>query len=162
MPRIAREVDDAFRAVTLTRLFLAAGAPDARRLDLELWKLLKRGSAMRAELATQLAQLPHGPALTLRGLACGPAPDVAGPVLEHSAALTDAAIAEMARCKGDAHLRAIASRPHLHEKITSILVRRGDLPVLTRLSENRSASFTLDGRHTLERRLRHEANAAPA
>jgi hypothetical protein len=25
MPRIAREVDDAFRAVTLTRLFLAAG-----------------------------------------------------------------------------------------------------------------------------------------
>ena len=88
MPRIAREVDDAFRAVTLTRLFLAAGAPDARRLDLKLWKLLKRGSAiLRAELATQLAQLPHGPTLTLRGLACDPDPDVAGPVLEHSAAL---------------------------------------------------------------------------
>ena len=119
MPRIAREVDDAFRAVTLTRLFLAAEAPDARRLDLELWKLLKRGSAiLRAELATQLAQLPHGPALTLRGLACDPDPDVAGPVLEHSTALTDAAIAERARCKGDAHLRAIASRPHLHERIT--------------------------------------------
>ena len=119
MPRIAREVDDPFRAVTLTRLFLAAGAPDARRLDLELWKLLKRGSAiLRAELATQLVQLPHGPALTLRGLACDR--------------------------KGDAHLRAIASRRDLHKKITSILVRRGGLPVLTRLSENRSANFTLD------------------
>ena len=85
-------------------MFLTAGAPDARGLDLRLWKLLKQGSAiLRAELATQLAQLPHGPALTLRGLAHDPDPDVAGPVLEHSAAITNAAIAEMARCKGDAH-----------------------------------------------------------
>ena len=161
MPRIAREVDDAFKAVALARMFLHAAEPAASDLDLQLWKLLKKGSSiLRAEVAEQLAPLVNGPPRTLRALAHDPDPEVAGPVLQHSAAISNTAIAEMARCKGDKHLEAIAARRNLHEKITGILIRRGGLSVLAVLGGNETAAISAEGLHHLAMRLRHHEQAS--
>ena len=161
MPRIARELDDAFKAVALARMFLHAAEPAASDLDLQLWKLLKKGSSiLRAEVAEQLAPLVNGPPRTLRALAHDPDPEVAGPVLQYSAAISNTAIAEMARCKGDKHLEAIAARRNLHEKITGILIRRGGLSVLAALGGNETAAISAEGLHHLAMRLRHHEQAS--
>src|SRR5215213_4428568 len=107
MPRIAREIADGLEAVATARHFFKAG-----ELDLQLWKKLKASSPLlRTEMAGQLAPIPSAPSHTIRGLACDQDPEIAGPVLERSSALPDVTIAEMARCKGDDHLVAIAARP---------------------------------------------------
>jgi uncharacterized protein (DUF2336 family) len=156
MPRIAREIDDALKAVTIARMFFDASGPTASMLDLELWKILKQGSsALRAEMAEQLARVAGGPTRTLRALAHDPNPDVAAPLLQHSAAISNTAIAEMARCKGDKHLEAIAARQSLDEKICGILTRRGSPKVLKTLARNPTALFSTDSRQRLEMRLRH-------
>ena len=148
MPRIAREVDDAFKAVALARMFLHAAEAAAGDLDLQLWKLLKKGSSiLRAEVAEQLAPLVNGPPRTLRALAHDPDP-------------SNTAIAEMARCKGDKHLEAIAARRNLHEKITGILIRRGGLSVLAALGGNETAAISAEGLHHLAMRLRHHEQAS--
>ena len=83
MPRIAREIDDALKAVTLARCYFHSEGPQAQELDLQLWRLLKHGSAiLRAEMADQLSEIPNGPPCTLRALACDPDPEVASPVLQ--------------------------------------------------------------------------------
>jgi uncharacterized protein (DUF2336 family) len=149
------------KAVVLARRFFHADGPEAQEIDLQLWSLLKRGSAiLRTEMADQLSQIPDGPPRTLRALACDRDPEVAGPVLRRASAISDAAIAEMARCKGDGHLDAIAARKGLNEKISGILARRGGERVLATLSGNKTARFTAEGRHILERRLKREAGAA--
>src|SRR3954466_9292626 len=161
MPRLALEMDDAFKAMAITRMFLHASAPTAGELDLKLWKLLKQGSsALRAEMAEQLAHVSNGPPRTLRALAHDPDPEIAGPVLQHSAAISNTAIAEMARCKGDKHLEAIAARDNLHEKITGILIRRGGLQVLAALGRNETAAISAEGLHYLGMRLRHHERAS--
>jgi uncharacterized protein (DUF2336 family) len=161
MPRIARELDDASKAVALARMFLHAAEPAAGDLDLQLWKLLKKGSSiLRAEVAEQLAPLVNGPPRTLRALAHDPDPEVAGPVLQRSAAISNTAIAEMARCKGDKHSEAIAARRNLHEKITGILIRRGGLSVLAALGGNETAAISAEGLHHLTMRLRHHEQAS--
>jgi uncharacterized protein (DUF2336 family) len=154
MPRIAREIDDALKAVTLARCYFHSEGPQAQELDLQLWRLLKHGSAiLRAEMADQLSEIPNGPPCTLRALACDPDPEVASPVLQRWSAICDVAIAEMARCKGDDHLCAIAARENLNEKIFGILARRGGKKVLDVLAANRTARSSAEGRHTMERRL---------
>jgi uncharacterized protein (DUF2336 family) len=156
MIRIVREIEDALEAVALARAYfnLEQQEPEATDLDLKLWQLLKRGSPLlRAEMAEQLANLPNGPPRTLRALACDPEPEIAGPILSASPAISDAAIAEMARCKADGHLAAIAMRPNLSPKVSGILARRGGPSVLHALSRNHSVRLSAQGREILERRL---------
>jgi uncharacterized protein (DUF2336 family) len=156
MPRIAREIDAAVKAVSIARLYFHTEEPAAAaELDIQLWKLLKRGSpVLRTEMAEQLAQVENGPRRTLRALACDPDPEVAGPVLRGSQMISDAAISEMARCKGDGHLLAIAHRRNLSSQISGILARRGGPAVLDALARNLTATFSGPGRVTLVHRLR--------
>ena len=81
-------------------------------------------------------------------------------MLQHSPAISNSAIAEMARCKGDKHLEAIAARRDLHEKITGILIRRGGLQVLAALGQNETAAISSEGLHSLGMRLRHHEQAS--
>ena len=157
MREIMREIEDALEAVVLARAYfhVEGQEPEAAALDLKLWKLLKRGSPLlRAEMAAQLRKRKDAPPRTIRALACDPDPEIAGPILSASPALSDVAIAEMARCKEDVHLAAIALRRNLSPKISGILARRGGAAVLDALAKNRTASFTPDGREIFERRLR--------
>jgi uncharacterized protein (DUF2336 family) len=161
MPRTAHEVADAQRAIAIVRQFYTAAEPESAELDLRLWKLLKAGSPiLRAEMADLLAHVTNGPRRTLRALAHDPDPEVAGPVLRHSPAISDVAIAEMARCKGDKHLEAMAGRGRLNEKIAGILTRRGGASVLKTLARNRTAALSADARHRLETRLKHHELAS--
>lgn len=152
------QIDDALKAVSILRMFAQASEPAAGTLDLELLKLLREGGpVLRAELAEQLAHLTSGPPRTIRALAHDSYPEVAGPILQYSRAISDAALAEMARCKGDEHLKSIAGRPHLNAKITGILARRGGAQVLKTLASNKTAAFSAEGRHRLQVRLKqHE------
>jgi uncharacterized protein (DUF2336 family) len=163
MPRITREIADGLKAIEIAREFFKAAGPDAGELDFELWRLLKAGSSsLRAEMAEQLAPLPNAPSHTVRALACNPNPKVAGPVLRRSTALPDATIAEMARCKGEEHLVAIAARPNLDCHITSILSRRGSVGVLSTLACNNTAGFSTEGLERLRRFCRRPTKSEPA
>ena len=92
MPKVEREINDALKAVALTRRYFQAEEPKRRELDLQLWRMLKQGSAiLRAEMAEHLVRRPNGPPITLRALACDPEPEVALPVFL-SDAISDAAV----------------------------------------------------------------------
>jgi uncharacterized protein (DUF2336 family) len=117
------------------------------------------GSTLRAEMAGQLASNPNAPPHTIRGLAYDPAPNIAGPVLKQSRSLPDVTIAEMARCKDEDHLVAIAARANLDSHITGILTRRGSVRVLSVLASNRTASFSEQGIQRL-RKFRREQRSA--
>src|SRR3954466_2833349 len=85
------QVDDALKAVSIVRMFAHASEPTAGTLDLELLKLLREGGhVLRAELAEQLAHLTSGPPRTIRALAHDSYPEVAGPILQYSKAISDA------------------------------------------------------------------------
>jgi uncharacterized protein (DUF2336 family) len=159
MRRPAREIDEALKAVALARLYFDADEPTSSDLDLQLLKLLKNGSpVLRAEMAEQLAQAANGPLRTLRALACDPDPEVSGIVLRYSDVISDATLAEVARCKGDGHLKAIAGRRRLTPKVAGVLIRRGGPEVLRTLAANRTTALPNHAWHRLKSRLQqHQA-----
>jgi uncharacterized protein (DUF2336 family) len=101
--------------------------------------------AERAELAHRLARIDGAPPRVVRSLAFDDAIEVAGPVLTHSAQLTDGDLIENASTKSQAHLLAIAQRLQLSEAVTDVLVARGDRRVVNKVVRNRGARFSLAG-----------------
>ena len=99
----------------------------------------------RAELAHRLARINGAPPRVVRSLAFDDAIEVAGPVLTHSAQLTDGDLIENASTKSQAHLLAIAQRLQLSEAVTDVLVARGDRRVVNKVVRNRGARFSLAG-----------------
>jgi uncharacterized protein (DUF2336 family) len=99
----------------------------------------------RAELAHPLARIDGAPPRVVRSLAFDDAIEVAGPVLTHSAQLTDGDLIENASTKSQAHLLAIAQRLQLSEAVTDVLVARGDRRVVNKVVRNRGARFSLAG-----------------
>jgi uncharacterized protein (DUF2336 family) len=137
-----------------------ASEADADALDLRLLKLLKRASTeLRAEAAGWLSGLRRSPARSVRALACDPDPQVAIPILRRSPVMCERTLAEMALCKGQAHLEAIAGRKHLAESVTRILIRRGDRLVLQALARNKTAAIAPHCRRRLLTRLGQEGAA---
>ena len=122
--------------------------------EIRLLKLLRQARAeLRIEAAERLAGIPQCPSLVARALACDADADVACPVLRCSTALCDRTLAEMALCKGQLHLEAIAGRRNLPEGVARILVRRGDRLTLQALARNRSAELAPLCRRRLRARL---------
>ena len=95
----------------------------------------------RKELAEHLADLEQAPRRTLVRLA-GDAIEIAAPVLMRSPALTDDDLEPIAREKSQEHLFAIAQRPTLSERLTDILVERGDENVAQAVTSNEGARFS--------------------
>jgi uncharacterized protein (DUF2336 family) len=106
----------------------------------------------RALLAVRLAPVANAPPRIIRTLAFDDEIDVAGPVLEQSERLDNAALVENARKKGQGHLLAISRRHALSESITDVLVERGDQQVVLSAAENRGARFSVMGFAGLVRR----------
>lgn len=106
----------------------------------------------RALLAVRLAPIENAPPRIIRTLAFDDEIDVAGPVLEQSERLDEETLVESARRKGQAHLLAIARRRSLSERITDVLVARGDQQVVLSAVENRGAKFSDSGFTILVRR----------
>lgn len=106
----------------------------------------------RALLAVRLAPVGNAPPRIIHTLAFDDEIDVAGPVLEQSERLDEEALLESARRKGQAHLLAISRRRSLSEKVTDVLVARGDPQVVLSAVENRGAKFSHSGFGVLVRR----------
>ena len=110
----------------------------------------------RATLAHRLAVIDNAPPVLIRSLAFDDAIEVAEPVLIHSERLTDDDLVENATTKSQDHLYAIAQRLKLSEKVTDVLVERGDQRVVHKVVKNKGARFSLAGFGKLTTRARYD------
>jgi uncharacterized protein (DUF2336 family) len=111
----------------------------------------------RRELAERLTELTDAPQRTLVRLA-GDVIEVAEPVLSRSPALLDKHLESIARTRTQGHLLAIARRKTLSERLTDILVERGNDEVAGAVTGNEGARFSDAGFSMLA--VRASANVA--
>jgi uncharacterized protein (DUF2336 family) len=165
--RLLNEVEDAMASGSVTRrgkivrhvtdLFIV-GSAQCTDQEIELFDDVLTRLAVeiemsaRALLAVRLAPIENAPPRIIRALAFDDEIDVAGPVLEQSERLDDAALVENAQKKGQEHLFAISRRRSLSESVTDVLVERGDQQVVLSTAENRGAKFSVGGFTGLVRR----------
>jgi uncharacterized protein (DUF2336 family) len=95
-----------------------------------------------AELSMKLAPVDNAPRAVVRQLARHDDIAVAAPVLASSRQLTDDDLVEIAQTKTQAHLFAISGRALLGERVTDVLVDRGDRDVVHRVAANAGAAFS--------------------
>ena len=110
----------------------------------------------RAKLAHRLSVIDNAPPVLIRSLAFDDAIEVAEPVLIFSERLTDDDLVENATTKSQDHLYAIAQRLKLSEKVTDVLVERGDQRVVHKVVKNKGARFSLAGFGKLTTRARYD------
>ena len=99
----------------------------------------------KAELSKRLAPLDYAPFEVIQHLAKDDEIAVAGEVLAHSSRVTTDTLLEIASTKGQDHLLAISGRAHLPEKVTDVIVDRGEVRVIRRLANNAGARFSEAG-----------------
>jgi uncharacterized protein (DUF2336 family) len=97
------------------------------------------------ELSSRLAHAPQAPHGVVRKLAFNDALEIAGPILESSARLSDEDLVEIARTKGQAHQLKIAGRATLNEAVTNVLVEQCDSEVANKVAANKGARFSKTG-----------------
>lgn len=148
------------RADTLKRItsLFVDGAPSFNEEHLRLFDdifsllIAEIEAKARAELSLQLAPVENAPAAVVRKLAQDDDITVAGPMLTRSPRLDDAALVDIARNKGQAHLLAISGRSGIGEAVTDVLVKRGDREVIRNVADNRRARLSETAFSTLVRR----------
>jgi uncharacterized protein (DUF2336 family) len=97
------------------------------------------------ELSGRLAPAERAPINVIGRLSHDNDIEISGPILEKSRALTDRDLVEIAQTKSQAHLSAIASRAHINEQVTDVLIHRGDSNVARKVTANRGARFSRFG-----------------
>jgi uncharacterized protein (DUF2336 family) len=102
-------------------------------------------SSARAMLAERLAPIAKAPRGVMRRLALDISIDVAGPVLAQSFCLDDPILIEAATHQSQEHLLAISRRSALSERVTDVLIERGDQQVVLSTVENGGAKFSDTG-----------------
>jgi len=95
----------------------------------------------RAGIAAQLAHMRAAPNGIVRKLALDEI-EIAHPLLVCSPALTDDDLLGIIALRGNAHRRAIASRPGLSDSVARVLIRRGDDGTRRALAANYSAHLS--------------------
>jgi uncharacterized protein (DUF2336 family) len=117
-------------------------------------------NAARTALSQQLAVMPTAPANTTRLLALDESIAVAGPVLSQSDQLDEDTLVESAKTKSQAHLLAISRRNLVTERVTDILVERGNQEVVHNTAANKGARFSNFGYSTLVDRSQNDEELA--
>jgi uncharacterized protein (DUF2336 family) len=115
-----------------------------------------------ATLSGDIAAVPKAPRMLSRRLAQDDDIAVAGPVLRHSVVLGESDLVELARTKGQSHLEAIANRSHVSERVSDVLIDRGNSTVLTTVAANTGARFSPRGYNSLLSKAENDANIASA
>ena len=87
---------------------------------------------------------------------------IAQPVLTRSLGLPDDDLIRIAKSRGQKHLLAISSRKVVNEKVTDVLVERGDQDVSRRLAANAGARFSEAGFSTLAAKAADDSALAEA
>ena len=137
------------RAALLKRLADIVSLPSSRvntfersvTADLLVDILGAADPAERAKVARRLAALADIPYGLLR-LILRDEIDVAAPLLEESAQLSDCALLDCIRSASPAHRRLIAQRKGVGEVISEALVARGEVPVIEVLLRNAQARLS--------------------
>jgi hypothetical protein len=96
----------------------------------------------RAELSQRLARIDDAPLNVIHKLAFDDEIAVAGPVLRESERLDDETLVANASIKSQAHLLAISQRKSIAEKVTDVLVERGNREVVNSVVRNEGARFS--------------------
>jgi uncharacterized protein (DUF2336 family) len=99
----------------------------------------------RLELSEKFSDLARAPRKVIRSLAFDLDGAIARPVLERSSRLDEDDLVMIARARGQDHLLAISKRAELSERVTDVLVHRGDRMVVRSVAENDGARFSNDG-----------------
>lgn len=99
-------------------------------------------TSARALLAERLAPIAAAPPQIIRTLALDEVIEVSGPVLSKSERLDEATLVEIARTRGQAHLKAISLRRTLSAALTDVLVARGNEDVVQSTVGNPGARFS--------------------
>ncbi|WP_349369651.1 DUF2336 domain-containing protein [Salinarimonas sp.] len=97
---------------------------------------------VRVELSERIADTTNAPRGVLRDLALDDEIAIARPVLERAIRLDEEDLAAVAAQKSQEHLLALSRRPSLSERVTDILVDRGDERVVCAVAENEGACLS--------------------
>jgi uncharacterized protein (DUF2336 family) len=98
--------------------------------------------AARAQLARRLARIDNAPVNIIHKLAFDDSIDVAGPILQESERLEAYALVANVCTKSQPHLLAISKRKSIEEKVTDVLVTRGNQEVVHSVANNDGARFS--------------------
>jgi uncharacterized protein (DUF2336 family) len=155
----ARRGDILSRVTDLFIYDAARYSPDQVLLFGDVMARLARGmgNEARARLAERLAPLGSAPINVVQMLASDDDANVAGPVLVQSERLFERDLLLIAGSKGQDHLLALAHRERLSQRVTDMLIARGDHAVLGILARNRGARFSAAGWRRLHERTRTDA-----
>jgi uncharacterized protein (DUF2336 family) len=99
-------------------------------------------TSARALLADRLASIAAAPPKIIRTLALDEVIEVSGPVLSKSERLDEVTLMEIARTRGQAHLKAISLRRVLSEALSDVLVTRGNEDVVQSTVSNPGAQLS--------------------
>jgi uncharacterized protein (DUF2336 family) len=113
-----------------------------------------------AQLSVRVAPVQRGPTKVIHRLAEDDDIAVSGPVLERSPILAEDFLVRIARSKSQAHLLALAGRIMVPEKVTDVLVDRGDTAVAHRVAANEGALISRGGFQRLAGRARQDEELA--
>lgn len=97
---------------------------------------------LRREVSASLAILPDFPSTIVRKLADDEDVEVARPVLRNAMSLTEDDLVRLAQRGSQAHLTAIAGRSTVPEKVTDVLIDRGNRDVVHTVTANHGARFS--------------------
>ncbi len=113
-------------------------------------------SRVRAELANRMALARTPPVRLIRTLARDEIIDVASPILQLSRAVTEEDLVDLARTRGDAHLKAISRRSNLPSSVSDLIVDRAGEATLEVLLANASANLSREAHERLvDRAVEH-------
>ncbi|MFL6797178.1 MAG: DUF2336 domain-containing protein [Xanthobacteraceae bacterium] len=158
------------RAATLERitdLFLAGASrfkeDHVQLFDAVLVRLVSEiETKARVDLARRLARVSNAPREVVRYLAHDNDIGVAGMLLEHSTRLSETDLLDIAQSKSQGHLLAISGRASIAERLTAVLVGRGDREVARRVAQNRAARLSHDSLSCLLERAQQDTTLAKA
>lgn len=115
-------------------------------------------SKVRAELANRMALAGTPPIRLISALARDETIDVASPILQLSRAVSEEDLIDVAKTRGDAHLKAISRRSNLPSSVTDVIVDRAGESTLEVLLANASANLSREAHERLvDRAAEHPA-----
>lgn len=115
-----------------------------------------------AELSDRLARVDNAPLDVVRSLARHDEIAVAGPVLAESSRLTTSDLVEIARVRGQEHLLAISGRDELEDRLTDVLLMRGNRDVMHKVATNGGSQISAVGFAALVRASENDERLAQA
>lgn len=129
-----------------------AGGGEMRQFDAVLQALASQTAQdAREELSRRFAGAPLAPKGLVMQLARD-AIEVAGPILSKSGVLTEEDLVTIVHERGQEHMRAIAERAQVSERVSHAIVERGDDTTVAGLVQNPGARLSRETFETVTRR----------